>query len=179
MLNTKYIVTKQGVYPNPDAMGNAWFVNSVLFVPTPDDESTALNTLDLHTTAVADEKFREILTCSGLPNEEDEIVMTSYAPGKLEYKTKTENDRVAVFSEIYYPHDWHLYCDGQEIPIGRTNYVLRSAVVPAGEHELQMTFVPHALSLDKWSMAATILGLLLSLACFSMMLWQRNTPSKE
>ena len=48
MLNTKYIVTQRGVIPNPDAMGNAWFVNDVQFVPTPDDESAALNTLDLH-----------------------------------------------------------------------------------------------------------------------------------
>ncbi|MBO4454208.1 MAG: hypothetical protein J5761_04045, partial [Paludibacteraceae bacterium] len=41
MLNTKYIVTQRGVIQNPDAMGNAWFVNEVQFVPTPDDESAA------------------------------------------------------------------------------------------------------------------------------------------
>ena len=78
MLNTKYIVTQQGVYPNPDAMGNAWFVNEVLFVPTPDDESAALNTLDLRKSAVADELFREVLSCSGKPSEGDEIRLTIY-----------------------------------------------------------------------------------------------------
>lgn len=173
MLNTKYIVTKQGVYPNPDAMGNAWFVENVQFVPTPDDESAALNTLDLNRTAVADQKFRELLTCEALPSDEDEISLTSYAPNKLEYQAKVTNDRIAVFSEIYYPEGWHLYCDGNEISLGRVNYVLRAAVIPAGEHTLRMEFVPTALGLDKWSMAAIIIGLLLSLCGITWPLWRR------
>ena len=163
MLNTKYIVTRQGVYPNPDAMGNAWFVNTVQFVPTPDDESAALNTLDLHNTAVADEQFRTVLTCEPQPNESDEIVLTEYKPNALTYYANVANDRVAVFSEIYYPEGWHLYIDGEEKPIGRTNYVLRAAVIPAGEHTIKMEFVPAVIRLDKWSLALTILALLISL----------------
>ena len=164
MLNTKYIVTKQGVYPNPDAMGNAWFVNSVLFVPTPDDESAALNTLDLHTTAVADEKFREILSCEPQPNETDQITLTDYKPNALTYSANVADDRVAVFSEIYYPEGWHMTIDGQEVPIGRVNYVLRAAIIPAGEHTIQMTFMPSALRWDKWCAAWAILLFILSLA---------------
>ena len=179
MLNTKYIITRQGVIPNPDAMGNAWFVNDIQFVPTPNDESAALNTLDLHTTAVADEKFREILTCSGLPNEEDEIVMTSYAPNKLEYLSNTENDRVAVFSEIYYPEGWHIYLDGKEIELGRVNYILRSAVIPAGVHSISMEFVPNALKIDKWSYACTIILLLVALGCITYPLWQNRLYSRN
>ena len=162
MLNTKYIITQQGVYPNPDAMGNAWFINDVQFVPTPDDESAALNTLDLRKTAVADEQFREVLTCTPQPNESDKIVLTEYKPNKLTYSSNCANDRVAVFSEIYYPEGWHLYIDGQEKPIGRVNYTLRAAVIPAGEHTITMQFVPSTLSLDKWSLVVTILSLILS-----------------
>jgi hypothetical protein len=162
MLNTKYIVTSQGVYPNPDAMGNAWFVNTIQFVPTPDDESAALNTLDLHNTAVADEQFRTVLTCEPQPNESDEIVLTEYKPNALTYYANVANDRVAVFSEIYYPEGWHLYIDGQEQKIGRVNYILRAAVIPAGEHTIKMEFVPAVIRLDKWSLALTILALLIS-----------------
>lgn len=172
MLNTKYIVTRQGVYPNPDAMGNAWFVNEVQFVPTPDEESAALNTLDIHTTAVADEKFRDVLTCAGIPNEEDEIIMTKYQPNKLDYVYKIANDRVVVFSEIYYPHDWHLYCDGKEIAIGRVNYTLRAAVIPAGEHQLRMEFVPYAMTIDPWCYTCAILLILIALACITWPLWK-------
>ncbi len=174
MLNTKYIITRQGVYPNPDAMGNAWFVNDVQFVPTPDDESAALNTLNLSRTAVADEKFREVLTCTAQPNEEDEITLTSYTPNRLKYYAKVANDRVAVFSEIYYPEGWHLYIDDEEAEIGRVNYVLRAAIIPAGEHTIRMAFIPKALKLDKWSMGFVIIGILLSLICLSFPLWKKK-----
>jgi uncharacterized membrane protein YfhO len=170
MLNTKYIVTRQGVYPNPDAMGNAWFVNDVLFVPTPDDESAALNTLDLHKTAVAGEQFREVLTCAPQPNENDEIVLTEYAPDKLTYHSAAVHDRVAVFSEIYYPHGWHLYVDGEEKELGRVNYVLRAAVIPAGEHTVAMEFVPDALVWDKLGYTLVILAILISLGCLGISL---------
>ena len=83
MLNTKYIVTQRGVVQNPDAMGNAWFVNEVLFVPTPDDESTALNAIDIRTTAVADEQFREVLTCEAHPSETDEIIFNQIYTGSV------------------------------------------------------------------------------------------------
>lgn len=163
MLNTKYIVTQQGVYPNREAMGNAWFVNDVLFVPTPDDESAALNTLDLSRTAVADEKFREVLTCEPQPNEEDRIVLTNYQPNKLVYAANCTNNRVAVFSEIYYPEGWHLYIDGEEKEIGRVNYVLRAAVIPAGEHTVMMEFMPKAMTWDKWCYVLATILMILSL----------------
>ena len=176
MLNTKYIITRQGVYPNPDAMGNAWFVNEVQFVPTPDDESAALNSIDMHKTAVADETFREVLTCEPQPNEADEIVLTQYQPNALTYSANVANDRVAIFSEIYYPEGWHLYIDGEEKEIGRANYVLRAAVIPAGEHTIKMEFVPSALRIDYWSMACVILLLLLAIGTASYPLWKKYMP---
>ena len=170
MLNTKYIVTKQGVYPNPDAMGNAWFVDDVQFVPTPDEESAALNTLDLRQTAVADEKFREVLHCAPQPDAADHIALIEYTPNRLLYTARCANDRVAVFSEIYYPHGWHLYVDGQEIELGRVNYVLRAAVIPAGEHSLKMEFVPDNLAWDKLGYTLVILSILIALACMGISL---------
>ena len=171
MLNTKYIVTQQGVYPNPDAMGNAWFVNDVQFVPTPDEESEALNTLDLRKTAVADEQFRSVLSTDGVPAEGDQIVLTQYKPNDLTYVSTLTHERVAVFSEIYYPEGWHIYVDGQEIALGRVNYVLRAAVIPAGEHTVTMHFTPEALQWEKLSIPLAILTLLISLGCIGWALW--------
>ena len=178
MLNTKYIVTRQGVYPNPDAMGNAWFVNDVQFVPTPDDESAALNTLDLSKTAVADEKFRSVLTCEPQHNESDEIVLTEYQPNALTYHAMTSSDRVAVFSEIYYPEGWHIYVDNKEIALGRVNYVLRAAVIPAGEHTITMKFVPGILKWEWMCVTLAILTILISAGCLGWKLWT-STNKKE
>jgi hypothetical protein len=173
MLNTKYIYHPQyGVVPNKEAMGNAWFVNSVQFVPTPNDESNALYSIDIKTTAVADETFRDVLTCEAQPGEGDFITLTKCTPNRLTYSSNTAHDRVAVFSEIYYPHGWHLYVDGKEVEIGRVNYVLRAAVIPAGQHTVIMEFVPDGLSRDKLGLALAILALLISLGCITWPIWK-------
>ncbi len=177
MLNTKYFITKEGVMQNPDAMGNAWFVDTVQFVETPLEESDALNVINLHTTAVADKKFRNVLleTSAG----EGEIWLTAYAPNKLTYSANTTAEKVAVFSEIYYPHGWHAYIDGEEVELGRVNYVLRALNVPAGKHTITMEFVPDALKIDKLSYACIILIILLAIGGLTFPLWKGKVCKKN
>ena len=191
MLNMKYAVvplqgSRQEPVMNPYAMGNCWFVDEVILVDTPDEECAALKTLDLHTQAVADKKFAEVLDVTKpevtplMAFDKNAIVLTSYQPNCLEYVTMSEQNKVAVFSEIYYPHDWHLYVvdqDGNnsvEIPLARVNYTLRAAVIPAGAHQLRMVFEPHALKTDKASMAILILALLLSAGALTSPLWRKK-----
>ena len=181
MLNTKYILSNEkGIEYNENAFGNAWFVDNVQFVPTPDDESNALYSLNLHTTAVADQKFRDVLSCEADPSAADTIYLTEYKPNKLTYTAYTASERVAVFSEIYYPEGWHLYVDGKEVPIGRVNYVLRAAVIPGSDHDqtIVMEFRPDGLSKDKWSMLFVILGIILSICAITWPLWKRFLPEK-
>ena len=191
MLNMKYaIVSLQGgqkaPVQNPYAMGNCWFVDEVIFVDTPDEECAALRTLDLHKQAVADKKFTASLDITKpeiaplMAFDKNAITLTSYQPNCLEYVTMSEQNKVAVFSEIYYPHDWHLYLvdkDGNnsiEIPLARVNYTLRAAVIPAGAHQLRMVFEPHALKTDKACMAILILALLLCAATLTSPLWRKK-----
>jgi hypothetical protein len=186
MLNTKYLITgKSSVILNPYAKGNCWFVEDVQFVNTPDEECAALKTLDLHVQAVADKNFKDILNVQKpevaplMAYHEDKIELISYAPNCLEYRAQTEQNKVAVFSEIYYPHDWHLYLvddngNREEIPLARVNYTLRGAVIPAGTHTLRMVFEPHALKTDKWSMGFLILALVLSAGALTSPLWRKK-----
>ena len=81
----------------------------------------------------------------------------------MEYTSSSTKDKVAVFSEIYYPNEWHLYIDGQEHEIGRVNYVLRAAVIPAGKHSIVMEFVPNALKNDWICMILVILTIIISI----------------
>ena len=193
MLNMKYAVMplqggKQVPVMNPYAMGNCWFVDDVVMVDTPDEECAALRTLDLHKQAVADKKFAEALDITKpevaplMAFDENVIELTSYAPNCLEYVAMTEQNKVAVFSEIYYPYDWHLYlvnANGEqvEIPLARVNYTLRAAVIPAGAHQLRMVFEPHAIQTDRWCVAILILALLLSAGGVTYPLW-RKKPKK-
>ena len=191
MLNMKYAVvptqgSRQVPVRNPYAMGNCWFVDEVVLVDTPDEECAALRTLDLHKQAVADKKYAAVLDVTKpelvplMAFDKNVIELTSYAPNSLEYVAMTEHNKVAVFSEIYYPHDWHLYIldkegkNSVEIPLARVNYTLRAAVIPAGAHKLRMVFEPHALKTDKASMAILILALLLSAGSLTYPLWRRK-----
>ena len=165
MLNTKYIITERGqIMRNPGALGNAWFVDTLLYVDTPVSESEALNRIDVKTTAVADRRFADVLNLEVTQNDPEAFIrLDKYIPDRLEYTTSSTKDKIAVFSEIYYPKEWHLYIDGKEHELGRVNYVLRAAVIPAGTHTLKMEFVPDALKTDKLCMALVILVILLTL----------------
>ena len=111
--------------------------------------------------------------------DESSIELTSYAPNCLQYESMNERNQVAVFSEIYYPYDWHLYivnANGErvELPLARVNYTLRAAVIPAGHHQLVMEFTPHAIKTDKWCIAILILALLLSAGGLTYPLWRKK-----
>ena len=195
MLNMKYAVVSlqnnnQIPLQNPYAMGNCWFVDEVILVDTPDEECDMIDDIDLHTQAVADKKFADALDITKpevttmMAFDEENIELTSYAPNCLEYIARNERNKVAVFSEIYYPHDWHLYIvdengkNSVEIPLARVNYTLRAAVIPAGEHKLRMEFKPHALQTDKLSMAILILSIILSICGLTYPIW-KNLLKKE
>jgi hypothetical protein len=147
MLNTKYfIVPGQDGVPdvqrNVAAMGNAWFVDSVMVVEGPNEEINALYDFNPITTAVIDTPFAKKLTPFLPPSENAQIRLTSYAPNVLTYKSSNENNGLAVFSEVFYPNEWFAWINGEPTEILRVNYILRAINIPAGEHEIRMEFIP-------------------------------------
>ena len=175
MLNMKYaIVPTQGgqALPvmNPWTYGAVWFVDEIRSVDTPNEEIDALSTIDLKRAAVAEAAFAQMLTGENKASEGDKIEFVEYKPNKLTYKSNLGSERIAVFSEIYYPHGWHMYVDGkEELQIARVNYMLRAARVPAGEHELTMVFDPDAVRKgDLLSIGCMVIFLLTLLAALAM-----------
>ena len=144
MLNARYIVAGGQVYPNDLALGNAWFIDKITYVDNANKELHALSRLSPEYEAVADISMQEILGNPTPGDSTDTIVETSYAPNRLTYKSTTSTDRVAVFSEVYFPWGWEATIDGKPAEIGRVNYVLRAMVIPAGTHEIEMTFNPQS-----------------------------------
>lgn len=175
MLNMKYAIVplqngQQMPVENPYAMGNCWFVNDLQVVDNANDEIAAIGKINLRNMAVIDKSFAGKLNVD-IPDiaplmayNEDKIELTRYAPNRLDYLAQNEQNKIAVFSEIYYPHGWKLYLldkDGNpdvELPIARADYMLRAAVIPAGTHTLAMIFDPD--SVHK--------GNILSMVCFAL-----------
>ena len=60
----------------------------------------------------------------------------------IEYDVNASGNNLIVFSEIYYPAGWKAYIDGSETEIYKTDYLLRSIVVPPGQHKVEFKFHP-------------------------------------
>ena len=156
MLNTKYFLipgenNELRVQANPQAYGNAWLVSNVNVVQGPDAEFAALGTVeDLRNTAIVDESFVPALGAQSFSGS-GSIELTSYAPNRLEYRFSSQSEQLAVFSEIWYGPDlgWEVTIDGQPADLIRANYALRALPVPAGDHEIVMSFAPSSYSLGR------------------------------
>ncbi|MCL2435358.1 MAG: YfhO family protein [Lentimicrobiaceae bacterium] len=148
MLNTKYFIVpgknnEPTVQYNPFALGNAWFIDSVLVVNTPNEEIDALHIIDPGVTAVLDVKFADFVK-DFIPGRDTaaHVNFLSYAPDALEYQSFSTKDGIIVFSEIFYPYGWKAYINNQPVEHFRVNYTLRALNVPAGEHHIRFEFVP-------------------------------------
>ncbi|MCF0167760.1 MAG: YfhO family protein [Bacteroidales bacterium] len=174
MLNVKYLIG-QGqdgqIVPqyNPDAMGNAWFVDEVMPVAGANAESDALMQADLRHIAVVDTTAFGSFVAGFSPSDQSDsdIVLTEYAPDRLEYDMDAANDGVAVFSEIYYPFGWKAYIDDVPAEHFRVNYVLRAMNVPKGKHHIKFEFRPDSVRKGDNVSMIFILIMLLSMAGFA------------
>lgn len=150
MLNAKYFIIngEGGPTPvlNPEAMGNGWFVDSLIVVSNPNEESDALNSINIANVAVTDAAFKDFATAPVTPKDDTaSIVLTSYTPNTLTYTTSSTFDKTAVFSEVYYPYGWKASIDGTPVDHFRVNYLLRALNIPAGDHEVVFEFRPDSI----------------------------------
>ncbi len=184
MLNTRYvIIDDQTVQRNPDALGNAWFVDSLTYVDNADKEMAFLDNFNPATSAVADAKFKQQLGDAKAVQPGDTIYETSYAPNHLTYKSHSANGGLAVFSEVYFPWGWNVTIDGKPAEMGRVNYVLRGLQLPAGDHEIDFKFAPTEVDKTQtWAKIAVVviyilLLLALNYALFGDKLRKKETPA--
>ncbi|MBL4624025.1 MAG: hypothetical protein JKY42_02615 [Flavobacteriales bacterium] len=163
MLNTKYIIIKgqQGglqAQQNPNALGNAWFVNEVVMAASADEEITKLNDIDPATQCIVDQRFKDQVSGIEQGGTVGSIKLDSYDPKELVYSSNSQKEGVAVFSEMYYAEGWNAYIDGELVPHFRCNYVLRGLKIPAGEHKVEFKFEPAVYVVgEKLSLAFSIL----------------------
>lgn len=150
MMNTKYIihgdVTQPEVQKNPTALGSAWFTSAIKWTENANDEILAINSTPINNTVIL---RKDLVADKNLKIAADStatIQLVDYSPMKMTYKSKSNTDQIAVFSEIYYPHGWTATIDGKEVPIEKANYVLRAVPVSKGEHTIIFEFKPQVIA---------------------------------
>lgn len=193
MLNTRYIIYNPDAVPlfNPYAMGNAWFADKITYVADSNEELRKLPGIEPRE-ALITEQFKPLAELAGqdgtnpkgtmlptqseetllmtqpvdslsLTQSEDTIFLTEYKANEVKYRSSSHTDRIAIFSEIYYPAGWNAYIDDEEAQYFRANYVLRGLRIPAGDHEIKFSFRPKSyFTGNKVSIAGSIILLLIT-----------------
>ena len=146
MLNTKYIIyskdNSKKVSKNPEAYGNAWIVSDIKWVSTPNDEIDAIADTDVRHVAIVNDEFKDIVGEFTTTSAEGSIQLLDYKPNELMYSFYSTKDELVVFSEIWTKKGWTMWIDGKESPLFRSDYILRSAIIPEGQHEVIMRYEP-------------------------------------
>lgn len=178
MLNTRYVITQQGVQYNPDAFGNAWFVRDVQWVTTPNEEIEAIGDADLKTVAFMDTCWRNKVKGEVAMSQSAKIELTRYAnPGNIFYESESEEAGLAVFSEVYYK-TWRAFIDGEEVPVLRANYILRAIEIPAGKHVIEFRCKDELL--QKAQVVTIVASILIVLVILSILVvWGYKKSRKE
>jgi len=145
ILNVKYIIQNDpdnplGVTRNPNALGNAWFVDGAVVVENDNQELLSLSELDLSKKLVTQNK--SLIAREFKLRESNTITLYSRKANELIYKSSTESSQLTVFSEAFYKNGWQAYVDGVQVDHFRVNYLLRGLILPEGDHEVKFNFKP-------------------------------------
>lgn len=145
MFNTKYIIFgepgKEQIQQNPNALGNAWFIDTIVIVPNANAEIDALGTFIPAKQAIVHQEFADYVSKFD-PSPNGSILLTDYKPDHLTYQSITTSEQLAVFSEVWYDKGWNVYIDNAPADYIRVNYILRALRVPAGTHKIEFKFEP-------------------------------------
>jgi len=189
LLNVKYIVSSQPlfqgvepafrsqetgalVYINGDVLPRAWFVDTVRV----ESNKRALleklrdGTFNARTTAFVESEFEGK---SALGTDSAAFATVAAKSNQhLAVSTSSQATQLLVVSEVFYD-EWHAYVDGTEVPMIKTDFVLRGVSVPAGKHTVEFRFISPAFEQGRTiSLAANVSALLIGLA--GLGLWYRK-----
>ncbi len=160
-LNVKYINFRQGlnfsdlepvfngnsgtVYENLKLLPKAFFVDSLVYAETPTEAFDFIRNPNVDYSEVAVIENSDRLQVSN--DSTSQVTVTNYTGPEITLEISRSTPGFLVLSEIYYPAGWVASLNGEEIPIHKTNYVLRGMEIPSGDHELVLEFKPSSYSL--------------------------------
>jgi len=98
--------------------------------------------------------------------------ITNKANQHLAIATNSQKQQLLVVSEVFYD-EWHAYVDGKEVPMIKTDFVLRGVSVPAGKHTVEFKYSSPSFEQGRTiSLASNTAALLIGLV--GLGLWYRK-----
>ena len=176
-LNVKYLIAKDEnnedqLYQNPDALGNAWSVDSLITVDTADELLMKLKDTDISKFALS---LNNSIPSSILRvyNSDDlvKIKKNKISSSHINYEFESLSDQLIVFSEIYYPSGWEVYIDNIKSEYFDVDYILRGMVIPSGVHKIDFYFSP---SIVKTGINIRILTIIITFSLIIYLVYKNN-----
>ncbi|MBL7996653.1 YfhO family protein [bacterium] len=167
MLNVKYLIANgqlpQGkgfflskldeanktlIYENKNRLPRAFFVKQIVVEADKPAIFGLLNSESFNPAETVILEKKPHLAVEPFDSSSAEI--TEFTTDRITVKAYVDKPSQLVLSEVYYPHGWKAFVDGQETEIFKSNYVLRSVQVPPGEHVIEFRFEPAEFRLGIW-----------------------------
>lgn len=161
LLSVRYVVAQQpvsgytvayqdeqtGFYvlENPEALPRAFFVGETEVIEDAETrwQRIADRATDLRRTAILEAPLDAEVTPIGAASTAS-VTLESFTPDEIRWTVETDAPRLFVADELYYPAGWAATVSGEPAPIVAVDHLLRGVPVPAGQHEIVMTFAPRS-----------------------------------
>ena len=176
-LNVKYLIGKDDqdqdqLYINPDALGNAWSVDSLLILDNPDELLNKLKDTDISKIALGlKNSIPKDLPQTLESKDLIKIEKVKNSSSHLTYNYNALSEQLIVFSEIYYPSGWDVFIDGEKSDFFDINYLLRGMLIPEGKHEIDFFFSPEIV---KTGINIRIITIIITFSLIAYMLYREN-----
>ena len=176
-LNVKYLIGKDDqdqdqLYVNPDALGNAWSVDSLLILDNPDELLNKLKDTDISKIALGlKNSIPKDLPQTFESKDLIKIEKVKNSSSHLTYNYNALSEQLIVFSEIYYPSGWEVFIDGEKSNFFDINYLLRGMLIPEGKHEIEFFFSPEIV---KTGINIRIITIIITFSLIAYMLYREN-----
>ena len=92
------------------------------------------------------------------PPENQTLAITNYQPNTVEIATNTNTNTLLTLTDADFP-GWHAYVNNQETKIYRSNYALRTIMLPKGENRVTFIYKPKSFTHGFIISSATLLAL--------------------
>jgi len=202
LLNAKYIISRVNILPGRlkpyfydeqsknsvymfKEVKPAWVVNRIQVQKDKDKRLKMLgeSSFDPYQTAILEEEIAFKLPSTNQLNIKVKVKEASF--NIMEYEVFIEQPALLVMSEIYYPKGWHSYDNGKEIPLYKTDHLLRSVYLSEpGQHLVRLEFKPKSyylgyyLSLGGHLVAFFLLGLFTFINLYPKRITNEKNPAK-
>jgi hypothetical protein len=152
------------VYELNEPLDRAWFPARVEFQEAPEDILKKIREADYNPEERVFLQPPPVASGNWPKAGAGRIIQMEWGTDDLRLIVEADSLSLLVVSEVYYPKGWVATIDAEPARIHEVNGLLRGVMVPAGEHEVVMTFKPKDWRLGRFISRFSLFVILLGLA---------------